>query len=125
MTSASTHRNGRLFRYYRCTTRNLHGRKACPTRQLPTEAIEAFVLARLRETFARPEQAGFLGRFLPEFGDLATSGFDPLWEVLTLHHRQSLVRILVEEVVVDEARGTLRIQLRDPAQLAEAEVMAC
>jgi hypothetical protein len=124
MTSASTHRDGRLFRYYRCTTRNLHGRKACPTKQLPTEAIEAFVLARLRETFAQPERACLLSRLLPEFGNLAASGFDPLWEVLTLHHRQSLVRMLVEEVVVDEAKGTLRIQIRDPAQLLEAEVIA-
>jgi DNA invertase Pin-like site-specific DNA recombinase len=117
MTSASTHRHGRHFRYYRCTTRNLRGKKACPTKQLPTEAIEIFVVDRLREAMADPVRAAVVGRLLPELGDFVVQGFDALWAALTLVHRQRLVRFLVASVVVDEARGTVRIDLRDPASL--------
>lgn len=40
-------------------------------------------------------------------------GFTELWEVLNLRNRQRLIRMLVEEVVVEEAEGLLRIRLRD------------
>ena len=123
MTSASTHRKGRCFRYYRCTTRNLHGKTACPTKQVPTDAIEGFVVDRLREALADPERAALAGQLLPELTALMEKGFDTLWETLTLPHRQRLVRLLVAAVVVDEKRGKLRIELRDPQSLrAEAAV---
>jgi DNA invertase Pin-like site-specific DNA recombinase len=48
MTTASTHRNGRVYRYYRCVTRGKQGNRACITRQLPAEAIEVFVVEQLR-----------------------------------------------------------------------------
>lgn len=35
-------------------------------------------------------------------------------------NRQSLIRLLVEEVVVDEAEGLLRIRLRGLKELSEA-----
>lgn len=122
MTSASTHRSGRLYRYYRCSTRVRRGKGVCPTKQLPTEAIESFVVARLRAALAHPELGARVSRLLPEwFGDLPSRGFDALWEVLTLRHRQNLVRLLVEEVVVEEAKGTLRIRMRGVGAL-EAQV---
>lgn len=48
LTSASTRRQGRLHRYYRCTTRDKKGKQVCPTRQLPAEALEDFVVDQLR-----------------------------------------------------------------------------
>ena len=54
MTSASTFRDGRLHRYYRCTTRDKKGKKVCPTKQLPAEAIEAFVVERVQAAFGDP-----------------------------------------------------------------------
>lgn len=43
MTTATTHRCGGAFRYYRCSTRNHLGRKACSTVQVPAEALEEYV----------------------------------------------------------------------------------
>ncbi|MFM2151922.1 MAG: hypothetical protein RL199_357 [Pseudomonadota bacterium] len=43
MTTASTKR----WRYYRCPTRDKRGREACPTTNVPAEAIEEFVIRHL------------------------------------------------------------------------------
>jgi DNA invertase Pin-like site-specific DNA recombinase len=116
MTSASTRRNGRIHRYYRCTTRDKQGKKVCSTRQLPADALEQFVVEQLRDTFRKPEHGESLSHWLhngfPELTD-SISGFDDLWEVLDLRHRQRLIRVLVEEVRVDERKGTLAIRLRN------------
>jgi len=49
MTPASTRKGGRTYRYYRCVTRDKQGRDACPAQPLPAEAIESFVVGRIRE----------------------------------------------------------------------------
>lgn len=110
MTSASTNRDGRVHRYYRCTTRDKGGRKACPTKQLPADAIEAFVVERLRDYLSDPEVCQDIpARFGLDEGDWS---FERLWGCLNLMNRQFLVRLLVEEVLVDEAKGALSIRLR-------------
>ncbi len=48
MTPASTRKGGSTYRYYRCCTRDKHGRQACTARPLPAEAIERFVVERIR-----------------------------------------------------------------------------
>jgi site-specific DNA recombinase len=58
MTPASTRAgNGQEYRYYRCITRDKKGSKACATRPLPAEEIEAFVAERIREATADGEFA--------------------------------------------------------------------
>ena len=49
MTPASNRRRGKVYRYYRCTTRDKQGAGACPTMPLGADAIEAFVVERIRE----------------------------------------------------------------------------
>lgn len=49
MTSATTRRNGRIYRYYRCVTRGKQGTLSCATRQIPAEALEGFVVDQLRQ----------------------------------------------------------------------------
>lgn len=123
MTSASTHREGRTHRYYRCTTRDKLGKRACGTKQLPAEAIEQFVVEHLRATLVAPGEG--VSRWLRAgFPDLpeALHGFDELWKVLALGNRQRLVRLLVEEVRVDEVKGTMAIRLRDLATLKSQAV---
>lgn len=51
-TPASTGRNGKTYRYYRCVTRDKEGRKACPSKPLPAEAIEGFVVQQIRAATA-------------------------------------------------------------------------
>ena len=48
MTPASTRKKGKEYRYYRCVTRDKQGKDACQGRPLPADAIEAFVVDRLR-----------------------------------------------------------------------------
>ena len=63
-TPASTRKKGREYRYYRCTTRDKQGAKACEGRSLPADAIEGFVADKLREEIGT--------------GDLATEVYDAL-----------------------------------------------
>lgn len=52
MTPASTRKKGTEYRYYRCVNRDKNGRKACKSRPLPADAIEAFIVERIREATA-------------------------------------------------------------------------
>jgi DNA invertase Pin-like site-specific DNA recombinase len=47
MCPASTSKNGRTYRFYRCSTRDKHGKDACPARPLPAGALEDFVAERI------------------------------------------------------------------------------
>jgi len=52
-TPASNRRsNGKVYRYYRCSTRDKQGKDACPSKPLPAAAIEGFVVQRIREVLA-------------------------------------------------------------------------
>ncbi|MCU0663717.1 MAG: recombinase family protein [Myxococcota bacterium] len=52
-TPASTRRkSGKVYRYYRCSTRDKKGRTACASAPLPAVAIESFVVERIREALA-------------------------------------------------------------------------
>jgi hypothetical protein len=48
MTPASTRRAGRLYRYYRCITRDKEGAEACPTQPMPAAETETFVVSQIR-----------------------------------------------------------------------------
>ena len=48
-TPGSTKKKGKEYRYYRCVTRDKKGARACIERPLPAEAIEGFVVERIRE----------------------------------------------------------------------------
>ena len=51
-TPASTRRGKREYRYYRCSTRDKRGTEACAAGPLPAQAIEDFVVARVRDALA-------------------------------------------------------------------------
>jgi site-specific DNA recombinase len=57
MTPASTKKNDRTYRFYRCSTRDKMGGDACAGRPLPAPALEGYVVDRLRELEDRPEYA--------------------------------------------------------------------
>lgn len=48
-TPATARKGKRTYRYYRCITRDKHGRAACPAKPLPAPAIEEFVIKRIHE----------------------------------------------------------------------------
>lgn len=49
MVPVSNRRKGKVYRYYRCSTRDKLGASACTTKPLPANAIEEFVVERIRE----------------------------------------------------------------------------
>jgi hypothetical protein len=49
MVPASNRRTQKVYRYYRCSTRDKLGAKACPTKPLPADAIEEFVVEGIRD----------------------------------------------------------------------------
>ncbi len=49
LTAASAQKGKREYRYYRCTTRDRKGRKACRTKPMSAPLIEKYVSERLRE----------------------------------------------------------------------------
>jgi site-specific DNA recombinase len=67
MTPASTRKtNGTEYRYYRCVTRDKAGRKACNAPPLSADAIERFVIDRLREATADGDLARDVTRKLQQ-----------------------------------------------------------
>jgi DNA invertase Pin-like site-specific DNA recombinase len=54
MTPATARAHGKQYRYYRCATRDKQGRNACPSRPLPAQALEGFVVDRIREATTGP-----------------------------------------------------------------------
>ena len=75
-TPASNRRgNGKVYRYYRCSTRDKLGTSACPAKPLPAVAIEGFVIQRVREAlsdgkFARAVAKAAKGRLEKDRGQL-------------------------------------------------------
>jgi DNA invertase Pin-like site-specific DNA recombinase len=51
-TPASNRRGEKIYRYYRCSTRDKLGKEACASAPLPAAAIEGFVVQRIREVLA-------------------------------------------------------------------------
>lgn len=47
MCPGSTTKNGKVYRFYRCSKRDKHGKEACPARPLPAGALEDFVAQRI------------------------------------------------------------------------------
>ncbi len=54
LTPATARAHGKQYRYYRCATRDKQGRGACPARPLPAQALEDFVVDRIREATTGP-----------------------------------------------------------------------
>lgn len=86
-------------------------------------------MEQLKEAFQNKARRAALDRYLIQgLGWLPSAfpGFGEIWEALNLRNRQRLIRLLVDEVVVEEALGTLRIRLRNLERLdfPEAEATA-
>jgi site-specific DNA recombinase len=118
-TPASTRRGRTEYRYYRCIRRDKEGKEACPSSPLPADAIEAYVIERLRE-FAAEEtsrdavqaETSWVGRCLADF--------DSIWDILTPQNRGRLVRAVVEAVEVDEPANRVRLLIVEPSDAPSA-----
>jgi site-specific DNA recombinase len=117
-TPASSRRGRTVYRYYRCVKRDKEGNQACSSSPLPADAIENYVIDRLREVAKEGRQdetkktdTTWVGRCLADFGSV--------WDVLTPQNQGRLVRALVEEVEVDEPSNRVRVCLTGPTTQAD------
>lgn len=115
-----------MHRYYRCTTRDKQGKKVCPTKQLPADAIEAYVVERVQAALCDPALRPILEANIRGMGLQAPkAGLKHLWEVLTLPNRRRLIGLLVEEARVDQFKGSLSVRLRDLKVTQDREDAEC
>ena len=120
------------LRYYRCVTRDKHGRRACEARPLPAAAIEGFVIAKIRAVTAGGNLAQDVARSLEErsqrqrkslfaerralaskIARISSEGISMAERFAMPQNRARLVRTLVQRVDVDERAGTVTAVLVD------------
>jgi site-specific DNA recombinase len=89
---------GRRYSYYVCTDAFRRGRKNCPSRSLPSSAIEEWVLERLQEV-AREADA----KQTSSFAELAT------WEKISAEERLRLLHTWIERVDYDGTKDKAAI----------------
>jgi site-specific DNA recombinase len=117
-TPASSRRGRTVYRYYRCLKRDKQGSQACPSSPLPADAIETYVIDRLREV--AKEGAG-MKKADTTWAGRCLADLDSVWDVLTPQNRGRLMRALVEEVDVDEPSNRVRVCLTDPTHALPTE----
>lgn len=108
---------GKAYRYYQCGTACKRGWDQCPSKSIPAQQIEAFVVDRLRAVASDPAVlSGVLDR-LRQRGtevskaevDDAVVTFDGLWSCLSPREQARLVKLLIHRVEYDGAGGEVAI----------------
>jgi site-specific DNA recombinase len=89
---------GRRYGYYVCTNALQRGRKSCPSRSLPSAAIEEWVIERLRQ-IAKESEA----QALPRFTELGA------WESLSVEERGLWLNSWIDRVDYDGIKGKAAI----------------
>ena len=150
-----TKRRGKIYRYYVCVKAAKSGYDSCEVKSVPAGEIEGVVMNQLRAVFRSPEMVaqtfmaatlmaseekdasiGELPEPLPELAERdvadALGKLDPIWEELFPLERQRLVKLLVEQVTIDEGGLDVRIrtdgihsliaELRDKAEQMESVI---
>jgi hypothetical protein len=111
-TPASTRKGRREYRYYRCIRRDKEGREACPSSPLPADAIETYVIERLRE-FAAEGSLADAAEIETSWVARCLADFDAIWDVLTPQNRGRLLRAVVQSVEIDKPANRVRVFIVD------------
>jgi site-specific DNA recombinase len=93
---------GRRYGYYVCTNALQRGRTCCPSRSLPSAAIEEWVLQRLQEVAKEADAKQY-----PLVAELAT------WEKVPAEERRRLLHTWIERVDYDGTKSKAAITLAD------------
>jgi len=125
MTPASTRKKRVEYRYYRCVSRDKHGKQACPSGPLPAEAIEDFIVERMRGatadgTLAAEVEQRLLARIEERQGDLLTERRDLPAQIAKLSAEG---RRLVEKI--GEASAVAAGLLDQRIEQVGADLAAC
>jgi hypothetical protein len=105
--SFATKKGGQRYRYYICVNAHKRGRRVCPSRSLPANEIERFVVAQIGRLGQDPGLA-------LDHADLASfvSDLPSRWDRMTTSEQIRLVHGLVERVAYDGAASKVAITFR-------------
>jgi site-specific DNA recombinase len=94
---------GRRYGYYVCTNALQRGRKSCPSRSLPSAAIEPWILQRLEEVAQKAD-----AQQLSPFAELAH------WDKVPSPERSALLRTWIARVDYDGSQDKATITFATP-----------
>jgi site-specific DNA recombinase len=115
----ATKKGGKRYRYYNCINAQKRGWDACPTKSVPAQEIERFVVdqirgigndpALIRETVRQVNERGDQQTIYEADVEKALAAFDPLWETLTNREQARAMELLLKEVAFDGRTGKVMI----------------
>jgi len=109
-----TQRGPKRYRYYFCSSATKKGAATCPSKPLPAQEIEQFVVAEIRRVSEDPAVV----EAVREVG--GKGGLDSAWAGLGPEDRERLVRTLIDRISYDEpSRFFRRVYSVTPPQAVE------
>jgi len=112
MVHSGTAKGRKRYRYYICLKAQKRGSTACPTRNLPAQAVEQFVIERLRAIREAPDLTNGVEGVNRTRLASAFAGLDSIWATLVPGEQARIVRLLVKRVEYDGQEGTVALSIR-------------
>ena len=111
--SFASKKGGQRYRYYRCVNAHKRGRGVCPSRSIPANEIERFVVAQIGRLGEEPGAMGDADAALDD-ADLVSllSDLPSRWDRMTTLDQGRLVHALVERVEYDGVACKVAITFR-------------
>ena len=121
MGPARSSRWGRVYHYYHCLRDSKRDVSICPVKLIPAGEIEALVCQEVTPILKSPEVIAAVSRQTgirpKEVGNILDDSF---WAELTPVEKQSLFRILVEHVTVNEDGAVIELRTENIKSIQEA-----
>ncbi len=120
--SATTGKNGALYRYYRCQTAQKHGADQCPVGSVPAGDLEREVLKRVKGVFQAPEVLAAASRAARKRGDQdgvavdhqavtdALRKIDTVWNELYPGEQTRIATVLLDHISVGLNRVAMTVR---------------
>jgi len=124
-----TKRRGKIYRYYVCVKAAKNGYDSCEVKSVAAGEIEAAVIDQLRAVFRSPEMVAQTYMAATRMGAEADAtsnddppalterevadtlaNLDPVWDELFPVERQRIVKLLVEQITINEDGLDVRIR---------------
>ena len=121
MGPARSKRWGRVYHYYHCLRDSKRDVSICPVKQIPAGEIEELVCREVTPILKSPEVIAAVSRQTgirpKEVGNMLGDSF---WSELTPLEKQSLFRILVDHVTVNEDGAVIELRTENIKSIQEA-----
>jgi hypothetical protein len=115
-------RHKNRYRYYVCGQAQKRGWHTCPSKSVPADEIERFVVGQIRKLgpdCLEPAMTGLSQVEFPAVDESALDVFDRVWEALATQEKARVVQRLIERVDYDGAEGTVSVVFRSNGTATE------